>query len=325
MTTYITKEEAVSILNQMVALPISGIKHTQENTVVIGIGPVYAISNLILDEKGNFCTENSLVPKYELIINSDIHYSFREKHEDTLDKKIDNTRVSQIKQALCGQVLTGIVLLEDNIIELFIGPYKIRTVPEPSGRESWRISQPNTEEDQLVGYNDRLIKCVRQKKRWSKKYADVRDRWHTLPLDDGDCSNCVDGSIMLQKLFGTKLTYGVKSADINLFDIGFQDHINAREYALHIACSLTIFRDSDDGITFWGDTSKETFDVYFTSLIGQEVKKVILLQENVLRIVMENQYLEITPADDGVESWRLFASNSDSCHLVAADKWMVLR
>ena len=129
----------------------------------------------------------------------------------------------------------------------------------------------------------------------------------------------VEASDYLQHLINQPLQYGLKSPDMDLFDIGFGEYININnvcKYAIHFTYGIKLY---------WKNGKKEEFDsmashIQFNSsikaLVGAKVKRIALSEKNDLWLDMGECHMVIVTEDSAEESWRFFWPSCDRPHLI---------
>lgn len=326
MDTIITAEYAAQYLQRIVGLRVCCVSVDQDRTISIGVGKQYELSNLVINDNGSLQENISRASEYVFLTKSKIQFWEDSVCQNLRICEIQSAQIAKIERIMQYRRLEKINVRADNVIELVSGCYKICIMTENKSTESWRVLQPGTDEDQLIGYVDKLIKYERKKRRWSTNHSAVRDQWHSIPLLSEDNACGIDAQSILNNLVGMEITYGLKSCDVNLLDIGFGSlmgsYTTQNEYALHVTCSSLLCSENGSTICLWGDTDSLFFEKHFSTFIGQRVEKITLLADNLLQIKLERYCILIIPADDGMESWRIFALKSNTPHLIAADRWI---
>ena len=137
---------------------------------------------------------------------------------------------------------------------------------------------------------------------------------------------------MIELLVGQQLRYGLKSPDMDLYDLGFGNEIvfinsngeqqEAYQYTLHLVCGIFIYWKDGHKEEFYGDTSPQVFQQSIQQLIGEEVRRVALSDKNDLWLDFRRCHIVIVTYENNDESWRLFTPGVDSSHLVASDRWL---
>lgn len=135
----------------------------------------------------------------------------------------------------------------------------------------------------------------------------------------------------LQTLVGQPLCYGIKSPDMDLYDLGFGSGVvditsygEEKEdwtYILHVTCRFkVIWRNGERRIDkYYEDTPCEKFHSEIKRLIGLKVKRVALSSKNDLYLDFGDYWIVFVTFEDGEESWRFFTSIPNSPHLIATD------
>ena len=135
----------------------------------------------------------------------------------------------------------------------------------------------------------------------------------------------------LHSLVGKSLIYGLKSPDTDLYDLGFgicdnNLYLNRPKctHALHIICRFKIISQKNDGDIniYHEDSSSDEFNSEIRKLIGSKVKRVELSEKNDLWIDFGDYWMVFATFENDEESWRYFALNKETPHLVASNSWL---
>ena len=144
----------------------------------------------------------------------------------------------------------------------------------------------------------------------------------------------MDSLNVIHSLVGQSLCYGIKSPDTDLYDFGFGNMENvsnlcgeAKEYsefALHVMCRFKVIWKSGEKRVdrYYEDTPCEKFHFDVKRLIGLKVTQVALSDKNDLWIDFGDSWMVFATFENGEESWRFFAPNTDTPHLVASNSWI---
>ncbi len=310
-------------LSQLVGMRVSGVKIDKEGFLTLGFGRLYKLSNIVMKENG-IRIKNDCVSEYELKIQADIIIFSPELSHKKIYAASGFESIRNCKAWMMDSMIEKIEIMPGDAIQISTQTWAINILYNSDNTESWSLCQPGTEADQYIGYKTCHLKKFRLQKRWSYNHILNRDNWHSIISDGYREKASLD---LLYALKGAKITYGLKSADMNFFDIGFQQkyHSNqnaSKKFVLHIMCSFSVLTIDNRKLTFFGDTRKETFEEFFTALIEDEIEDVCLKQENELCLKLAKHTIQIIPADDGAESWRLFDPISSNPHLVASNMWI---
>lgn len=134
----------------------------------------------------------------------------------------------------------------------------------------------------------------------------------------------------LYTLVGQPLCYGIKSPDMDLYDLGFGSGIvdvssygeetEDWTYILHVTCRFkVIWRNGERRIDkFNEDTPCEKFHSEVKRLIGLKVKRVGLSSKNDLYLDFGDYWVVFVTFEDEEESWRFFTSVPNGPHLIAS-------
>ena len=141
----------------------------------------------------------------------------------------------------------------------------------------------------------------------------------------------------LQLLVGQPISYAYKSSDLDLYDFGFGETIErinrygetrcVCSFAVHATCRIKlIYRPN--GITkcverFYEDTLREVFSAGIQCVLNRKIKRVGLSDKNDLWLDTGDYWIVFATFEDNEESWRFFAPDGESPHLVASNAWIV--
>ena len=64
------------------------------------------------------------------------------------------------------------------------------------------------------------------------------------------------------------------------------------------------------------------FEKSFLPLINQKISEISVQNNNILRIKLLNATIEVLPADDNMESWRILFSDASISQIVASNSWI---
>lgn len=328
MKTCINARETTCFLERLVRNRITGVTLNGTGQLQIGIGKLFHISNLVFVED-KLDLEKDCVSEYTILINASFKLCASQAKDVVFISSPNDNAAQILSEIILGQHIDAITLAAQNAIEIRIKNYTLFIETVSGLTESWRIMQPYTEEIQLIGNSAAVYQLESLNKRWSPDFASSRDIWHRFPLDDGQTvANEPCRTEIISELVGSRITHGLKSSDMNFFDIGMTrsshsdlgDH--AIKYGLHITCGLTLkFEDGHD-VVFWGDTPKTDFEKHFLPLMDQVVEAISIKEDHVLNIKLSQVDIEVKPADDNMESWRILFPNANIPHLVASNTWI---
>lgn len=134
----------------------------------------------------------------------------------------------------------------------------------------------------------------------------------------------------LNTLVGSKLCYGIKSLDMDLYDFGFckpscnqitvQSAQDDCSLVLHCTCRFKVIwrHESNRTITYREDTPADVFHADIQALLGMSVIRVALSDRNDLWLDFGNCLLVFATHESNDESWRLFIPGHLDSHLVAS-------
>lgn len=138
----------------------------------------------------------------------------------------------------------------------------------------------------------------------------------------------------LETLLNQPLCYGVKSPDLDLYELGFgrptlianlpKESRKVCSYVLHITCRFKIIQKTGGNSvdTYYEDTSQERFHSEIRRLIGLVVKRIALSEKNDLWLDFGDYWMVFATVENGEESWRFFMPNKDIPHLVVSNSWI---
>ena len=144
----------------------------------------------------------------------------------------------------------------------------------------------------------------------------------------------MDTLAFLQTLVGLPLCYGLKSPDMDLYDLGFGNMGDVMNpcgerkgvctHILHVICRFkVIWKNGEHRIDKYNeDTPCEKFHSEVKRLIGLKVRRVALSDKNDLWLDFGDCWVAFATFENGEESWRLFTSDIGVPHLVASDSWL---
>lgn len=138
----------------------------------------------------------------------------------------------------------------------------------------------------------------------------------------------------LQTLVDQPLCYGLKSPNLDLYDFGFGNVVSVVDsqgkeqkvytHILHIICRFKVISKNGEHRVdkYYEDTPCEKFHSEIKRLIGMKVRRVELSDKNDLWLDFGDYWVVFVTFGNGEESWRLFTSNINVPHLVAANSWL---
>ena len=139
-----------------------------------------------------------------------------------------------------------------------------------------------------------------------------------------------DATSALQSIIGCAFRFGIKSPDMDLYQIGFGEDVvfinyfgnrqEASKYAIHFTCGLHLDWSDGKQIEYDSQSDAKTFHREIESLIGLPVKTAEVLANNNVFIDLGLCKLEIVVREDGDESWRFFQPGQNSDHIVCCGK-----
>ena len=132
----------------------------------------------------------------------------------------------------------------------------------------------------------------------------------------------------LLKLVGCCFRYGLKSHNMDLYDLGFGEDVHflnclgntqtACKHTLHFTCGIKLFW-KDGRINEFGPTTESPmFSVAVEPLIGTVVRRIALSDKNDLWIDLDSCKMVIVTYEDSHESWRYFSPGTGSSHLISS-------
>lgn len=142
---------------------------------------------------------------------------------------------------------------------------------------------------------------------------------------------CADIMQFLDGMIGLPLCYGVKSPDVDLYDLGFgklmvdaPDHKRKKRlpmYVLHVVCRFKIiWRIGEKHVeTFREDTNPKVLRDSIDQLIGMTIRRISLSEKNDLWLDVGDAWIVFATFENGEESWRLFMPHTNKPHLVASN------
>jgi len=139
---------------------------------------------------------------------------------------------------------------------------------------------------------------------------------------------------LLRYLIGQPLRYGLKSPDMDLYDLGFGGDVEFEciDGSIHTACKYTI-HFTGGIILYWpnghkkeydGESSHTEFAQTITRLTELRVRRIALSDKNDLWLDLGKCRMVIVTVEDGDESWRFFTPGSNAPHLIATDQNLYL-
>lgn len=141
-----------------------------------------------------------------------------------------------------------------------------------------------------------------------------------------------EAKVYFNRIVGTPLRYGIKSADTNLYDLGFGNDTEyigwtgiLREtctYAIHLTGGIIVYWENGGKVEYCDATPHTEFHADIHRLIGLCVRRVTLSEKNDLWLDFGECRMVIVTREDGEESWRLFLPGTGEPHLVASDLWL---
>lgn len=139
---------------------------------------------------------------------------------------------------------------------------------------------------------------------------------------------------LLQSLVGTPFTYGFKSPDMDLFDLGFGENIQfinflgktqeTRKYHLHFTSEFHLEWKNGVNDIYDIDTETDEFQKDIQPLLGLPIKRIALSSKNDLWLDFGVCYGCVVTYEDQRESWRFLIPGTDAPHLVALGCSLVL-
>lgn len=133
-----------------------------------------------------------------------------------------------------------------------------------------------------------------------------------------------EANIYLQKLIGQPLCYGIKSYDMDLYDLGFGEAANHPAFAIHSTSEIKLIQRTQDKKTkiFNGNSCYIDFSNNINPLIGLSVERIALSDKNDLWLDLNKYWIVFITREDQEESWRFFEPRSKLPHLVVSDTWL---
>ena len=139
----------------------------------------------------------------------------------------------------------------------------------------------------------------------------------------------------LRPLVGQPLRYALKSPDTELYDFGFGKPVEVTRlgirrrigtYSIHALCRFKVlWENSERGAEeYCENTPSEEFSMNIRHLIGREIMKLGLSEKNDLWLDMGDCRIVWTTVENGEESWRFLAADTNVPHLVVSNSWMEL-
>lgn len=139
----------------------------------------------------------------------------------------------------------------------------------------------------------------------------------------------------LRPLVGQPLRYALKSSDTELYDFGFGKPVEVTRlgirrrigtYSIHALCRFRIlWKNGECGAEeYCENTPSEEFSVKIRRLIGREIMELGLSEKNDLWLDMGDCRIVWTTYENGEESWRFLAADTNVPHLVVSNSWMEL-
>lgn len=135
-------------------------------------------------------------------------------------------------------------------------------------------------------------------------------------------------------LIGQPFCYGIKSPDMDLYDIGFgvlekvmDIRGRTREvctHTLHCTCGIKLIW-AKQSYLFDGESSFKTFSERISRFVGLKVLRIALSQKNDLWIDLGECKIVIVTNEDYEESWRYFNPCVQERHLVASSQSISLQ
>ena len=139
----------------------------------------------------------------------------------------------------------------------------------------------------------------------------------------------------LRPLVGQPLRYALKSPDTELYDFSFGKPVEVTRlgirrrigtYSIHALCRFKIlWENSERGAEeYCENTPSEDFSIKISHLIGREIMELGLSEKNDLWLDMGDCRIVWTTYENGEESWRFLAADTNVPHLVVSNSWMEL-
>lgn len=139
----------------------------------------------------------------------------------------------------------------------------------------------------------------------------------------------------LRPLVGQPLRYALKSPDTELYDFGFGKPVEVTRlgirrrigtYSIHALCRFKIlWENSERGAEEYREnTPSEEFSMKIRHLIGREIMELGLSEKNDLWLDLGDCRIVWTTYENGEESWRFLAADTNVPHLVASNSWIEL-
>lgn len=175
-------------------------------------------------------------------------------------------------------------------------------------------------------------------------WEDYRESWHFIKEGIDKYQLCAadtwilrsiekkEANDFLQVLEGQPLRYGLKSPDMDLYDIGFGDEIEriggkgrlikVSKYTVHCLCRITIYWENGNKSEYDGESYYIDFYNEIQKMTGLCIQKVELQDNNNLWIDLGQCKMLFTTVRKRYESWRLFTPGSPKEHLVAGYHWL---
>lgn len=137
-----------------------------------------------------------------------------------------------------------------------------------------------------------------------------------------------DALTSLSGLVGCCFRYGLKSHDMDLFDLGFGEDVcflnclgntqTACRYTIHLTRGIILYWKDGCINEFDSATEGHAFSVAVAPLIGAIVRRIALSEKNDLWIDIGLCNMVIVTHEDSYESWRFFSPGTSSPHLISS-------
>ena len=138
----------------------------------------------------------------------------------------------------------------------------------------------------------------------------------------------------LNGIVGEPLQYGIKTSDLDLFQLGFGESISVEywkgklveinKYAVHFDSAVYLYWKDGKVDMFYPDAHTSSFNLAISKLVGKIVKRIALSSKNDFWIELDNCRMVIVTRDDEDESWRFFCPRTRQPHLVASSTTLML-
>lgn len=147
---------------------------------------------------------------------------------------------------------------------------------------------------------------------------------------------CTDQNIEnnLSCIVGSPLQYGIKSSDLDLFQLGFGESISLEywknqsleinKYAIHFDSALYVYWENGKVDKLYSNVQEAEFNMVISKLVGKLVKRVALSTKNDLWIDLDDCKIVVVTRDDEEESWRFFLPRTHYPHLIATSTTLML-